>query len=107
MANPGSTVSAITRRKPPNAGKGRKRGVPNKVTADVRAAITMLLETTAPKLQNWLDRVAKESPDRALEIVVKLAEYHIPKLNRSEVTGAGGGALTVKIVKFGEESSGG
>lgn len=31
-------MSSATPRRPPNAGKGRKPGVPNKATADVRAA---------------------------------------------------------------------
>jgi hypothetical protein len=31
------------RRKPPNAGKGRPKGVPNKVTADVKAMILTAL----------------------------------------------------------------
>lgn len=83
--------------KPRNKG-GRPKGSPNRATADVRAAITTLLETTAPKLQGWLDRVAKKDPKHALELVVKLAEYHIPKLSRAEVTGAGGAPFEVRVV---------
>lgn len=85
------------KRKPPNAGKGRKKGVPNKVTADVRKSFSLLLEGAAPKLQTWLNRVAKKEPGRALDLVAKLAEYHIPKLSRTELS-TGSDTLKVEIV---------
>jgi hypothetical protein len=79
-------------------GPGRPKGLPNKATAEVRAAIAKLMEETAPKMQEWLDRVADEDPARALEIVVKLAEYHIPKLGRTEVGFDGAGVEQVRAV---------
>jgi hypothetical protein len=85
------------KRKPPNAGKGRVKGVPNKVTADVRRAFTMLLEGATSDLQAWLGRVAKKDPGRALDLVAKFAEYHIPKLSRTELS-TGSDTLKVEIV---------
>lgn len=84
------------KKKPPNAGKGRKRGVPNKITADVRKAFSLLLEGAAPDLQAWLRRVAKKEPGRALDIVAKFAEYHIPKLSRTELS-TGSDTLKIEI----------
>ena len=46
------------KRLPPNAGKGRKKGVPNKVTKDAREAMAALAEGMAPKLSEWLARGA-------------------------------------------------
>jgi hypothetical protein len=65
-------------------GSGRKKGTPNKATRDVRKAFAALLERSAPKLASWLDQVAADDPARALDIVTRLAEYHIPKLAKSE-----------------------
>lgn len=79
---------------------GRKKGEPNKVTVDVRAAFAGLLESNASKLSGWLARVAKDDPGRALDIVTRLAEYHIPKLSRAEVTGENGKPLEVTIVRY-------
>ena len=39
---------------PPNAGKGRVAGTPNKVTSKAREAIAMLADGLTPELQDWL-----------------------------------------------------
>lgn len=92
-----SKVQAGSARLPPNAGKGRVKGVPNKVTADVRQAIARLAEGNVEKCQGWLDRIAIEDPDKAFDLFLKMLEYHVPKLARSELTGKGGGAIIVHL----------
>lgn len=72
---------------------GRQPGSVNKVTADVRAAFAELLQANAAKLNGWLTRVGRDDPGRALDIVAKLAEYHIPKLTRTELSGPSGGPI--------------
>ena len=93
--------------RPPNAGKGRKRGVPNKATADARAAIALFVNRNAHRLQGWLDAIAdgvegpaevdeetgektktyviEPDPQKAFELFQSIIEYHVPKLARSEV----------------------
>jgi hypothetical protein len=82
-------------RKPPNAGKGRKRGTPNKATADVRAAIAEIAQANVENVQRWLERCARKQPGRALELYLHLCEYHIPKLARTELTGKDGKDIAV------------
>lgn len=79
--------------KPGERRGGRKKGVPNKVHGDIRKAFALLLDNSAPKIQGWLDEVAETDPAKAVDLLVKVAEYVVPKLARSEVTGAGGEPL--------------
>lgn len=44
--------------KPPNAGKGRVAGVPNKVTSMAKEAMAKLADGMAPEVQVWLRQVA-------------------------------------------------
>lgn len=74
----------LQKRKPPNAGKGRRRGVPNKTTGTVREIYTLFVEHNAVKAQKLFDRVARKNPAKALEILARLSEFVLPKLNRSE-----------------------
>jgi hypothetical protein len=66
-------------------GPGRPRGVPNQVTRDTREAFRLLVEDNADRLQGWLDRVGTKNPAKAAEILVKLAEFIVPRLARTEV----------------------
>lgn len=80
-----------------NAGKGRPPGSPNKSTAAVREAIAKMAEENAENFAKWLETVAKENPEKACDIYLKAIEYHIPKLARTEVTGAEDGPILVKV----------
>jgi hypothetical protein len=79
------------------AGPGRPKGVPNRSTQIVREAIANLLERNAPNMDKWLNEVASEDPYKALDLMNKLSEYHIPKLARTEVTGMDGGPQEMKV----------
>jgi hypothetical protein len=56
-------------------------------------------------MDEWLQMVAygddslgiKPAPDKALDIMQKMAEYHIPKLARTELTGAEGGDVKIAV----------
>lgn len=86
---------------PKNTGKfgkgnpGKPKGAINKTTADVRQAIAMLAESSAPKVQEWLQVVANDDPAKALDLWLKMIEYHIPKLARTELTGKDGGPVVI------------
>lgn len=80
-----------------NRGKGRKPGVPNKATASAREAIGRFVDGNAHKLQEWLDRIAEESPEKAFTLFQSVVEYHVPKLARTELTGKDGKDLTLTV----------
>lgn len=93
-----SDEATPVRRKPPNAGKGRVKGVPNKSTANARAAIGAFVDKNAQRLQRLLDEIeADEGAQAAWNCIMDLIEYHVPKLGRTEHVGEDGGPLQVTI----------
>lgn len=75
---------------------GRQKGTPNKATKDVREAIAVFARGNVERLQGWLDAIAEENPEKAADLYVKLLEYHVPKLARSEIAGDPDNPLVVK-----------
>jgi hypothetical protein len=41
-------------------------------------------------MDRWLNEVAQDDPYKALDLMNKLSEYHIPKLARTEISGVDG-----------------
>lgn len=104
---------------------GRAKGTPNKVTADVRQAIASLLEANTANFSKWLAAVAegqgeprlnddgepilddkgqplvewlrRPEPGTALKLAMDMAEFHIPKLARTELTGPKGESLAIAV----------
>ena len=65
----GDAATRDGKRLPPNAGKGRKRGVPNKITGDLKAMIAGALEGAGG--QEYLTRQAKKNPNAFLALLGK------------------------------------
>jgi hypothetical protein len=98
-------VQKTAKRLPPNAGKGRVAGVPNKATAKAREAIAAFVDGNADRLQTWLDQIASDErygPKTAFECFMAVAEYHVPKLARQEHVGADNGPIEL-VVKWQDE----
>jgi hypothetical protein len=73
--------------RPPNAGKGRKKGVPNRhrLPLSTREALVAFVNRNANNAQALYDRVQKRQPAVALALLAKIAEFVEPKLLRAEV----------------------
>lgn len=65
-------------------GAGRKAGTPNKSTTEFKKAISELISGNVDNLQTWLDYVAKDNPVKAFDLLIKMMEFVIPKLSRTE-----------------------
>ena len=78
---------------------GRPKGARNKVTNRVREAYQHLVEDNLENMNIWLAQIAADDPEKAMDTMIKLSEYVIPKLARQEITGADGEDL-LKNVKF-------
>lgn len=72
---------------------GRQKGVPNKVTTDVREAIAVFAQANVEKIDGWLNEI--EDPAKRLDLYLRAIEYHIPKLGRQELTGLEGGPVEI------------
>jgi len=96
------TTKVVTSRK--KAG-GRAAGVPNKTTQQAREAIALFVDGNAHRLTEWLDEVAngipeadiKPNPAKAFELFQSVVEYHVPKLARTEITGADEGPIEMVV----------
>jgi len=89
---------------------GRVAGTRNKVTQEAREAIAMFVDNNAHRLEYWLTSVAqgdpkhdiKPNPAKAFEMFQSVVEYHVPKLARTELTGADQGAIEM-VIKWANE----
>lgn len=72
---------------------GRQKGSQNLITKDIRLAFKNLVENNTDNMIEWLDRIAITDPDKAIRIVMDMAEYNIPKLARTEI-------VEEKTIKF-------
>ena len=60
----------------------------------------MFAENNVHKLEEWLTRVAEGDPAKAADIYIKVLEYHVPKLARTELSGNDGEPLKIEVVSF-------
>jgi hypothetical protein len=76
---------------------GRKPGSQNRATKQIREAYQKLTEDNLDNMTIWLSQIASEDPAKAMDMMLRLSEYIIPKLARQEVTGQDGKDLFQNI----------
>lgn len=69
-------------------GGGSRKNIPNKTTVDIKNAFKQLVEGNLDNITSWMQKVAKENPAKALEFMHQFAQYNVPLLARTQITGA-------------------
>lgn len=82
---------------------GRQKGTPNKVTSAAREAFLATFGRLEGDLEGWIRATAAEDPGKAADLVLRMAEYHAPKLGRTEVVGEDGGPVEFVIRDLAKE----
>lgn len=108
-------ANETTFKKGKKPGPGRPPGTLNKATVEFRDTVRALLDKNATNVAKWLEQVAEgvpevvdsdgkvatkgvpASPEKALDLLAKLAEYAAPKLARTEHIGDGGGPVKFEV----------
>jgi hypothetical protein len=74
--------------------KGKPKGAVNKVTQDIRLKFQQLVDAYSG--QQMLQDLQSLEPKDRLKTISDLSEYLIPKLARTELTGANGDEIKVR-----------
>ena len=65
--------------------KGRPKGAINRSTEMMKLTIARAVDNTPNTLSADLEKIRKDDPERAIELALKLMEFTIPKLSRTEM----------------------
>lgn len=68
---------------------GRPKGSKNKTTEAIRDAYQDLIEGNLANITTWLEKVAKDDPSKALDFMLRLSPFVLPKLQANDITSAG------------------
>jgi hypothetical protein len=65
--------------------KGRPKGAINRSTEMMKLTIARAVDNTLNTLSADLEKIRKDDPERAIELALKLMEFTLPKLSRTEM----------------------
>ena len=65
--------------------KGRPRGSLNRSTEQMKLSIARATNRVLDDMPVILDKLIKEDPKAAVDLAIKLMEFHIPKMSRVEM----------------------
>ena len=58
---------------------GRKKGIPNKLTTEIRSALKNIIYS---EIESIVDRLLLLEPKERIELVIKLIPYVLPKIEQ-------------------------
>lgn len=67
---------------------GRPPG-PNKKTAEIKQAYIDLVNNNLENIESWLAQTASKDPARALDFLLKISPFIIPRLTQNDITSDG------------------
>ena len=74
---------------------GRPKGAVNKSTAELRAVMQSIFEAELPNVLESLEKVRMNGNDQKyVELMLRLAEYHVPKAPQNLDVTSGGEKIT-------------
>jgi hypothetical protein len=59
---------------------GRPKGATDRTTKEIRELFESILNDNVGNVSKWIEETAKDNPAKAVELVMKVAEYVLPKL---------------------------
>ena len=65
---------------------GRPKGRPNASTESIKKYYMDLLDGNLDNIQEWLDRVSENDPKGALDFLIKLSPFVVPKKTETDLT---------------------
>lgn len=65
--------------------KGRPKGAVNRSTEEMKLTIARAVNNTLNTLTSDLEEIKKRDPEKAMDLALKLMEYALPKLSRTEM----------------------
>jgi hypothetical protein len=65
--------------------KGRPKGALNRSTEEMKLTLARAVNNTLNTLTKDLEEIKKRDPERAIDIALKIMEYTLPKLSRTEM----------------------
>lgn len=65
---------------------GRPKGGSNATTETIKKHYVELLNGNLDNIQDWLDRVAEQDPKGALDFLIKLSPFVVPKKTETDIT---------------------
>lgn len=60
--------------------EGRPSGAKDKVQSDIKQAYQSLVEGNLTNIETWLSKVAAKDPAKALDFMLRLSEFILPKI---------------------------
>lgn len=65
--------------------RGRPAGSLNRSTEEMKLTIARAVNNTLNSLTKDLEEIKKRDPEKAMDLALKLMEYALPKLSRTEM----------------------
>src|ERR1035437_9338525 len=59
---------------------GRPQGAKDKAQKDIKQAYQSLVEGNLSNIETWLNEVATKEPAKAIELMLRLSEFILPKI---------------------------
>lgn len=67
--------------------KGRPKGAVNRSTEQMKLSIARATNRVLDDLPRLMDELVKKDPKGAVDVALKLLEFHLPKMSRVELRG--------------------